>query len=92
MTVNKKPNIQNIKEDIEYTQKILEVTINEKDRFILCRLISEQQEFLYKLESSRVELELWFKHHVWCKWNKDTCPLTLLSAVQKQVSAEPFDI
>ncbi len=58
MTVNKKPNIQNIKEDIEYTQKILEVTINEKDRFILCRLISEQQEFLYKLESSRVELEL----------------------------------
>jgi|GEM_PF-5627786 len=57
MMVNNKPNIQNIREDIEYTEKILEVTINEKDRFILHRLIAEQKEFLSTLEASKTDLE-----------------------------------
>lgn len=57
MNVNNKPNIQNIKEDIEYTEKILEVTIDERDRFILNRLISEQKEFLSTLESAKTDLK-----------------------------------
>jgi hypothetical protein len=57
MTVNNRPNIQNIREDIEYTEKILEVTINERDRFILHRLITEQKEFLSTLETSKIDLE-----------------------------------
>ncbi len=57
MIVNNKPSIKNIREDIEYTEKILEVTINERDRIILHRLISEQKEYLSTLESSKTDLE-----------------------------------
>ncbi len=70
MMVNKKPKIQNIREDIEYTEKILEVTINERDRYILHRLISEQKEFLSKLESSKADFKIWFSCLVFSRKNR----------------------
>ncbi len=54
MVDDKKLTIQDIKKELEYTKEILEITVNERDRYILLRLISEQKEYLLQLESSNI--------------------------------------